>query len=75
MRIRVFGMAAIIALAGCSHLGGSWTKPGASDKQRGLDAYACGREAGLVGMAFGNPQSDVLFRQCMEARGYAKFSR
>ena len=60
-----------VGLAGCSH----WTKPGVSDEgQRRLDAYACARDAGLVGLAFGMTPSDEHFDQCMAARGYMRTS-
>jgi hypothetical protein len=70
----IWGWTAIIGLAAltaCSH----WTKPGVADEQqRRLDAYACARDAGLVGVALALPESEALFGQCMTAQGYMKRS-
>jgi hypothetical protein len=61
----------LTALAACSH----WAKPGVADeRQYRLDVYACTRDAGLVGVVLGIPQSDEIFAQCMTASGYARTS-
>ena len=65
-------MIGLVTLTGCSH----WTKDGTwNEKQYRLDAYACARDAGLVGVALGMEPSDELYRQCMTARGYTQTAR
>ena len=71
LRLQVGLSIGLLLLAGCT----SWTKPGVADeRQRRLDAYACARDAGLVGMAIGLSPSNERFDDCMQARGYARTS-
>ena len=75
--IRILSAAAIIAMGACAHRGETWSKPGVVNQQQyKLDVYDCERDAGIPGIYFPwlFPQSESLFRQCMERQGYSKVS-
>jgi hypothetical protein len=61
------------ALAGCATSGDTWTKPGATEQERGRDTMDCLTEARRVTPGMGGPVETVnqdRYRRCMTDRGY-----
>jgi hypothetical protein len=61
------------ALAGCATSGGTWTKPGVTEQERGRDTMDCLTEAKRVTPGVGGPAESVnqdRYRRCMTDRGY-----
>ena len=60
-------------LAGCASSGDTWTKPGATEQERGRDTMDCLTEARRVTPGMGGPVETVnqdRYRRCMTDRGY-----
>jgi hypothetical protein len=60
-------------LAGCATSGDTWTKPGATEQERGRDTMDCLTEARRVTPGVGGPVETVnqdRYRRCMTDRGY-----
>ena len=60
-------------LAGCAASGDTWTKPGATEQERGRDTLACLTEARRMTPGPGGPVQSVnqdVYRRCMTERGY-----
>ena len=60
-------------LAGCASSGDTWTKPGATEHERGRDTMDCLTEARRVTPGMGGPVETVnqdRYRRCMTDRGY-----